>query len=186
MKATQVLRDEHEGILAMLAVVEAAANRLQNDKEIPSDLMTSAVGFFRNFADKCHHGKEEDELFPTLEQRGVPRQGGPIGVMLMEHDQGRAFIRGMGDAATKYAQGDKTATPALIQNALGYINLLRQHIAKENDILFAMADQILADADQTKLFDAFEQIEATRTGPGEHERYHAMIAEYQKIAASWA
>ncbi|MBM3129569.1 MAG: hemerythrin [Chloroflexi bacterium] len=186
MKATQVLRDEHEGILAMLAVVETAARRLQNGKEIPRDLMTNAVGFFRNFADKCHHGKEEDELFPAMEQRGVPREGGPIGMMLVEHDQGRAFVRGMSDAATKYAQGDPSAAPALVQNTLGYVNLLRQHIWKENNVLFQMADQVLADTDHEKLYAAFENIEATRTGPGEHERYHAMIAEYQKLAASWS
>ena len=185
MKATQVLRDEHEGILAMLAVVETAAKRLQSGKEIPSDMMTNAVGFFRNFADKCHHGKEEDELFPTLERFGVPKQGGPIGVMLAEHDQGRAFIRGISDAADKYARDDKTVAPALAQNTLDYVNLLRQHIAKENNILFPMADQVLADAEQDKLYEAFEHIEATRIGPGEHERYHAMIAESQKIAASW-
>ena len=134
MKATQVLRDEHEGILAMLAVVETAAKRLESGKEIPSDMMTNAVGFFRNFADKCHHGKEEDELFPTLERYGIPKQGGPIGVMLAEHDQGRAFVRSMGDAADKYARGDKTAAPALAQSTLGYVNLLRQHIAKENNV----------------------------------------------------
>ena len=185
MKATQVLRDEHEGILAMLAVVETAAKRLQSGKAIPSDLMTNAVGFFRNFADQCHHGKEEDALFPALERHGIPKQGGPIGVMLAEHDQGRAFIRTMSDAADKYARGDKTAAPALAQNMLGYVNLLRQHIAKENNVLFPMADQVLADAEQDKLYEAFEHIETTRTGPGEHERYHAMIAEYQKIAASW-
>jgi len=185
MKATQVLRDEHEDILAMLAVVEAAAKRLQSGKEIPSDLITNAVGFFRNFADRCHHGKEEDELFPALEQRGVPKQGGPIGVMLAEHNQGRAFIRGMGDAADKYAQGDKTTVSVLIQNTLGYVNLLRQHIWKKNNALFLMADQILSEADQDKLYDVFEQIEPTRTGPGEHKRYHAMIVEYQQVVASW-
>ena len=185
MKATQVLRDEHEGILAMLVVVEAAAKRLQSGKEIPSDLMTNAVGFFRNFADRCHHGKEEDELFPALEQRGVPKQGGPIGAMLAEHNQGRTFIRGMSDAADKYAQGDKTTVSMLIQNTLGHVNLLRQHIWKENNALFLMADQVLSESDQDKLYDAFEHIEETRTGPGEHERYHAMIAEYQQVVASW-
>jgi len=185
MKATQVLRDEHEGILAMLAVVESAAKRLQSGKEIPNDMMTNAVGFFRNFADRCHHGKEEDELFPALEQRGVPKKGGPISVMLAEHDQGRAFVRAMSDAADKYAKGDKAAVPALVQNMLGYVNLLRQHIWKENNALFLMADQVLSDADQDRLYAAFEHIEETRIGPGEHARYHAMIAEYQKIAAGW-
>ena len=185
MSATQVLRDEHEGILAMLAVVEAAAQRLQNGKEIPADLMTNAVTFFRNFADRCHHGKEEDELFPVLEQRGIPKEGGPIGTMLIEHDQGRAFVRAMGEAANRYAQGDASAVPALVQNTLGYVNLLRQHIWKENEILFPMADQVLSPTDQEQLSAAFERIETEHIGLGEHERYHALIAECQKIVAAW-
>jgi len=185
MQATQVLRDEHEGILAMLAVVEAAANRLKNGRDIPPDLMANAADFFRNFADKCHHHKEEGELFPALQAHGIPSEGGPIGMMLIEHDQGRAFVRGMSDAAGRYATGDATAAPRLIENALGYVGLLRQHIAKENQILFAMADQVLPDAEQSRLYDAFARIEAEEMGAGVHERYHALIGEYQKIAAGW-
>lgn len=186
MQATQVLRDEHEGILAMLAVVEAAAYRLRDGHSIPPTLFTDAVSFFRNFADACHHGKEELELFPKLVERGIPNEGGPVGVMLIEHDQGRAFVRGMAEAAELYAQGNATAVPNLVKNALGYVRLLRGHIDKENGALFVMADNVLSDADQSRLYEAFEEIERTRTGPGEHERYHAMIAQYQKMAAEWA
>ncbi len=185
MKATQVLINEHEGILAMLAVVEAAAYRLQDGKEVPADLFSNAVGFFRNFADKCHHGKEEAQLFPTIVERGIPNEGGPVGVMLVEHDQGRAFIRGMDEAARQYAAGDKSATPALVKNTLGYVRLLREHIEKENSVLFPMADQVLSEPDQDRLYEAFEQIEANEMGPGVHERYHAMIGEYQKLAQEW-
>ena len=186
MKATQVLRDEHEGILAMLAVVEAAAYRLRDGKNIPSDLFPNAVGFFRNFADKCHHGKEETRLFPALVEHGMPQEGGPVGVMLQEHDQGRAFIRGMSAAAEKYAQGDASVVPALVDNALGYVKLLREHIDKENGALFPMADNMLTESEQSELYDAFEQIEANEMGPGVHERYHAMIGEYQKLLAEWS
>ncbi|MGE5263646.1 MAG: hemerythrin domain-containing protein [Acidobacteriota bacterium] len=185
MKATQVLMDEHEGILAMLAVVEAAAYRLRDGKDVPADLFSNSVGFFRNFADKCHHGKEEAQLFPTLVERGIPNEGGPVGTMLIEHDQGRAFIRGMDEAAQRYEKGDKSAAPALIQNTLGYVRLLREHIDKENGVLFPMADQVLSDRDQDRLYEAFEVIEAEEMGPGVHERYHAMIGEYQKLAAGW-
>ena len=185
MKATQVLRDEHEGVLAMLGVVEAAAYRLRDGKSVPPDLMTNAIDFFRNFVDKCHHGKEEQQLFPALTAHGLPQEGGPVGVMLEEHAQGRAFIRGMSDAAQKYAQGDVAALNALVSNTVGYAKLLREHIDKENGVLFPMADNILSDAEQGKLYDAFEQIEANEIGPGVHERYHQMIGEYQKLAASW-
>lgn len=185
MQATQVLRDEHEGILAMLSVVEAAAYRLRDGNSVPPALFTDAVSFFRVFADGCHHGKEELELFPKLVERGIPNEGGPVGVMLIEHDQGRAFIRGMAEAADRYAQGDATAAPSLIKNALGYVKLLREHIEKENGALFVMADQVLSEEEQSSLYDAFEEIERTRTGPGEHERFHGMIAQYQKIAKEW-
>ncbi len=185
MKATQVLRGEHEGILAMLAVVEAAAYRLRDGKSVPPDLMVNAVDFFRNFADKCHHSKEEKELFPTLIEHGLPNEGGPVGVMLEEHDQGRAFIRGMSEAAAKYAKGDTSARDALVSNTLGYVKLLREHIEKENAMLFPMADSVFNDLEQGELYDAFERIEAEEMGAGVHERYHAMIGEYQKLAAEW-
>lgn len=185
MQSTQVLRDEHEGILAMLAVVEAAAWRIRDGKDVPPDLMVNAVDFFRNFADSCHHSKEEQELFPALAERGIPEEGGPIGMMLMEHDQGRAYLRNMKEAAERYARGDKTAAPALVENTFGYVRLLREHIEKENTVLFLMADQVLSNADDERLYEAFDSIEKNHIGPGVHERYHAMIGEYQKLTAGW-
>jgi hemerythrin-like domain-containing protein len=185
MQATQVLRDEHEGILAMLAIVEAAAYRVRDGKSVPANLFTDAAGFFRNFADKCHHNKEEAELFPALVEHGIPQDGGPVGVMLAEHDQGRELIRAFSAAAERYASGDQTAVPALVSNALAYVELLRAHIAKENNVLFMMADQVLSDQEQDKLYQAFDVIEKDHMGPGVHERYHAMIGEYQKIAQEW-
>lgn len=185
MKATVVLRDEHEGILAMLAVIEQAAYRLRDGKSVPPDLMTNAVGFLKNFADRCHHGKEEKQLFPAMEAYGIPNENGPIGMMLIEHVQGRAFIRNMSEPAERLAKGDASQVPALVENALGYVALLKQHIAKENEVLFVMADHALPDTEQTRLHQAFERIEAEEMGAGVHEHYHAMIDEYRQLAAGW-
>lgn len=185
MKATQVLRDEHEGIRAMLSVVESAAMRARDGKPVPASLFTEAADFFRNFADKCHHNKEEAQLFPKLVEHGIPNEGGPIGAMLIEHVQGRGFVRGISEGAERYAKGDAGAVPALVSNTLGYVRLLREHIEKENTVLFAMADEVLSDSEQGILYQAFDEIERAHIGPGVHERYHAMIGEYQKIAAEW-
>lgn len=185
MKATDVLRDEHNGILAMLAVVEAAAYRLRDGKNVPPEMMANAAEFFQNFADKCHHHKEEGELFPLLLQHGIPNDGGPIGVMLEEHEQGRALVRRMKDAGDKFAAGDVSARPALVSSALEYVKLLREHIDKENGVLFPMADNLLSEGEQVEMRGSFERIEADEMGPGVHERYHAMIGEYQKISAGW-
>lgn len=185
MSATDVLKDEHRGVERMLAIVEAAAKRLEAGKDVPSDLYLIAVDFFRGFTDGCHHAKEEDKLFPALEQHGVQRAGGPIGVMLTDHERGRAYVRAMAEAAARYSKGDPSAAAALIQNGRGYVELLRQHIAKEDGFLFPMADRVLSDAEQDKLSQEFELVERERTGPGEHERYHHMLDELERVAAKW-
>ncbi len=185
MSATDILRDEHRGVERMLAIVEAAGKRLEAGGDVPADLYLNAIDFFRGFTDGCHHAKEEEKLFPALERRGVPREGGPIGVMLAEHEQGRAYVRAMAEASGRYAKGDKSAVAALIENGRGYAGLLRQHIAKEDGILFPMADKVLSGAEQAQLLKEFETVERERTGPGEHERYHHVLDELEQVAAKW-
>jgi len=185
MSATDVLKDEHRGVERMLAIVEAATQRLQAGSDVPAELYLKAVDFFRGFTDGCHHAKEEEKLFPVMERRGVPRAGGPIGVMLAEHEQGRAYVRAMAEAASRYSKGDKTAVSALIENGRGYVGLLHQHIAKEDGILFPLADQVLSGAEQAQLAEEFEIIERERTGPGEHERYHHLLDELEQVVARW-
>jgi hemerythrin-like domain-containing protein len=185
MSATNVLKNEHRGVERMLAIVETATRRLEAGSDVPPDLFLSAVDFFRGFTDGCHHAKEEEKLFPALERHGVPRAGGPVGVMLMQHEQGRAYVRAMAEAAERYSKGDKSAVPALVENGRGYVDLLRQHIAKEDGILFPLADQALSSAEQAQLFEDFEAIERERTGPGEHERYHHVLDELEQVVAGW-
>jgi hemerythrin-like domain-containing protein len=185
MSATNVLKDEHRGVERMLNIVEAAVTRLDAGHDVPPNVFLDAVDFFRGFTDGCHHAKEEVKLFPAMEQRGVPNAGGPIGVMLAEHEQGRAFVRAMAEAASRYTRGDQSAVPVLIQNGRGYVALLRQHILKEDNILFMLADRVLSEADQRQLAEDFEIIERDKTGPGEHERYHRMLDQLEQVVVHW-
>ena len=185
MQATQDLMAEHRGIERMLAVADAAAARLARGDVVSPQTFLDMVDFLRNFADKCHHGKEEAQLFPAMERAGIPRQGGPIGIMLMEHDQGRAFVRQMAEAVERLANEDESATEPLVQAIGGYTTLLRSHIHKEDNVLFPMADAAIPAAEQPRLARAFEDIEATVMGPGVHERYHAMLDEMEVLAKSW-
>ena len=185
MKATEDLKSEHRGIERMLSIAEKAAGRLSTGKDVSPLVFLNVVDFFRSFADKCHHGKEERELFPAMEKAGIPRQGGPIGVMLLEHDQGRGFIRAMSEAADRFGKGEATAKGELVAAVGGYVQLLRSHIYKEDNILFPMADSVLPPAEQTRLLQAFENIEANVIGPGVHERYHRMLDDMEKQAAAW-
>ena len=109
-----------------------------------------------------------------MEQAGIPVEGGPIGMMLYEHEQGRAFTAGMRRAALQLQGGDASAASAVTENALGYAQLLRQHIQKEETILFAMADQFVPPSQQDQVLDGFEHVEHEETGAGVHEKYLAL------------
>ena len=175
MTATSILRDEHKAILKMLDTTEEVSKRLKQGVAVSPEIPSGLLEFFRTFADRCHHGKEEECLFPLLQQRGLPREGGPIGVMLHEHGQGRELIRVMGETACQFAGGQKEAGLRWADAALAYTELLRNHIAKENDVLFMMADRFLSEADQSQMVSAFEKIEIDKLGAGTHERLHALM-----------
>ncbi|MDD5628053.1 MAG: hemerythrin domain-containing protein [Elusimicrobia bacterium] len=175
MKATEQLMAEHEGILLMLRVLDKLSGQIESGRKVDSKELEKILEFLRVFADKCHHGKEEDVLFPAMEKAGMPRDGGPIAVMLAEHNQGRAFIRGLAEAIGEYGQGDAKAGAGVVENGRGYIALLTQHINKENNILFPMADRLLGEKKQDELAEEFERIEVERIGLGKHEEFHGLL-----------
>jgi hemerythrin-like domain-containing protein len=147
---TQVLRDEHRLILRVLGLLESAAARLSAGGALPAGWWEQTIGWLREFADHNHHAKEERYLFPALAKAGVPVQGGPVGVMLAEHEQGRALMRAMDT-------GDlRSRTDA----ARRYIELLREHIDKENGVLFPLTDAVLDEPIRRALGREFETVEA--------------------------
>lgn len=159
---TDVLREEHEVILRALAVLERFGRAIEQGKSVNPESLRWLADFFQSFADRCHHGKEEQQLFPVLEQFGVPREGGPIGVLLAEHEEGRALVRAI-------AQADPQTAPKAIRR---YVVLLGDHIAKENEVLFPISDQILPQEKQWELLDKFEKVEQEVAGPEVHRMFH--------------
>lgn len=180
MKATDDLMTEHRAIERMLAIMAVASERLREGRPVRPQLLRDVVDFVRNFADKCHHGKEEENLFPRMEAAGIPRDGGPVGVMLFEHEEGREYIAAIADEIDAYERGDARAAPRIAENAGGYVDLLREHIAKEEQVLFPMADRVLSPDDQRELVERFERIETEVMGPGVHERYHELLDEFER------
>ncbi|MBM4169331.1 MAG: hemerythrin [Ignavibacteria bacterium] len=161
MKPTDILKQEHRNIERMLDVLERSVTRAQSGEEVQPQVFRDAIRFIQLYADRCHHGKEEDLLFSAMEQRGFPREAGPIAVMLFEHDQGRAHIRSMGEAVERYAQGDRGAIGDIHNHALGFVGLLRQHIQKEDHVLFPMAEHHLDRSDLERLEKEFAEVESS-------------------------
>jgi len=156
MTATTALRSEHNHILAMIACLRAACAAAEKSGGFDAETFKSGVDFIRNYADAWHHAKEEDLLFPALEEEGMPREGGPIAVMLHEHVLGRTYVRQMAEHLDAAASGNEEARQHVLRFALAYANLLTQHIQKENNILFNMADQILMPEVQARLEQKYE------------------------------
>ncbi|MCL5025703.1 MAG: hemerythrin domain-containing protein [Chloroflexi bacterium] len=178
---TEILMLKSRVIEKAIEVLRETVRILESGKEIPPALLEQSVDFIRNFADACHHAKEENILFTTMEARGLPRQGGPTGVMLIEHEQGRGFVRGLAEAVSRYKAGDAAAKQAIIRNATGYADLLTQHIKKEDTILYPLADRMLGPAERREMLKRFEDVEAER--PGDHEKYHSLVHELEAQVA---
>jgi len=156
--ATEMLRAEHRLILEVASVLERVLEIGGGDH----DTLGDCVAFFRLFADACHHGKEEDLLFPALQDEGMPGDAGPIAVMLHEHRLGREFIRRMSDALPRSGSGDSAAAVEVADAGRGYIELIRGHIAKEDGILFEMADGMVIGPACRDLCSAYDEVCARR------------------------
>ena len=176
MKPIQNLIMEHEAVKLTLKILDKICSNIELTGRIPnSEHLDQLIEFFSVFVDKCHHGKEEELLFPALEAVGVQRDGGPIGVMLAEHQQGREYVQKMNEAFSQYNEGDHAAATKLAKNARAYIALLSQHIDKENNVLFPIGDNRLSEKKKAELWEGFETIEKQKIGDGKHEEFHKML-----------
>ena len=151
-KPTMILSDEHKNILKVIASVLKKCDEIEAGKEIDKEFFIKAVDFIKNYADKFHHSKEEDILFLELNKEGVLDHCNPIEQMLHEHGLGREFVKGLSESVKK---GDKKE---LIKNARGYCELLQEHIFKEDNILYPMADTSLSEETQKIIFEKFAKI----------------------------
>jgi len=157
---TENLENDHVYVLRLTDVMEKMVVGLATDL---SD-MELVVKLIQQYADGFHHAKEENLLFPLLVKKGFSEHEGPVGVMLQEHAEGRNFVKAMVSDMDRYRTGDDTVLPDIYRSMQGYIDLLRAHIGKENNVLFRMADKVLSAAEQEELLKKFTEMEATEYG----------------------
>ena len=143
MSPTESLRKDHALIEKMINALQTISSLLSNGKQIPESILNQAIDFSINFTNTCHHGKEEESLFPTLENKGMPREGGPIARMLYEHQITKNLAESIIKSTKNYVSyGDYKELVKDIDNYVQHVSL---HLSKENQRLFAMADIILKD-----------------------------------------
>ena len=177
MDAIETLTGEHRiierGADALAAFADEARRRTTDDREELGRFVT----FIREFADACHHGKEEDILFKAMVEAGFPSQGGPIAVMLAEHDEGRGLVKQLAELAAAPGPWSPEDRQRLADAAHGYADLLRQHIYKEDTVLYPMAEAHLPPQVIEQVDEACRRHEEEIMGAGEHERLHRLAEE---------
>lgn len=142
------LMQDHRLIERVLDAIEATA------APRPLRFYENVVEFITHYADEYHHDKEEGQLFPALIDHGMPSNGGPLGCMLHEHDDARMHTRQIREAVT---EGNPEAAA---RAASDYAALLREHIAKEDGVLYRMALEILPSPSFDRMAQEFEAIES--------------------------
>jgi hemerythrin-like domain-containing protein len=176
MKATETLMREHEVILSLLDTIESVMASVRAGAGVNGADLDEIVACIVNFADRCHHAKEEGLLFPAMARSGFPANQGPIAVMLQEHERGREHVQAVRAALERLAGGDVGALSELMEGLASYVALLRNHIAKENNVLFVMADQRVGGEERNALNEAFDRAEQDEQERKTQETYRAMVA----------
>ena len=181
MKAdiTAELVNEHKLVLRMIALLERNAGLTAAGGFSNWQFYLDGVDFIRNYADRFHHAKEEDVLFAALVRNGMPRDNSPVAAMLMEHDQGREFVRGMETAVQEMLAGAAGRENSIAENALAYASLLREHIAKEDDILYPLAERVIPEVIREEILDGYRQA-GTKSDADFSERYRKLVETYEQ------
>lgn len=174
-KATRNLENDHVHILRLIAVMVEIARLPEADTAHLEEI----VQLIQKFADGLHHAKEENLLFPLMAEKGFSMQQGPVGVMLTEHEEGRKFVRGIAENIGQLKNGIPGALSRVYTNMNGYAELLTNHIGKEDNILFRMADNILSAEENHSLLEVFAEIDA---GDGSNTSSQEFINRIQIIA----
>lgn len=162
MNPIQKLMAEHQIILKGIAILDGKLKEIESGEVVDTDFLKKAIDFIRNYADKYHHAKEENILFAKMEKAGFPKDTGPVAVMLYEHDEGRNFISGLEIAISRFEDGNEPARGEIIASGTAYTSLLRNHIQKEDNILYPMAMNLLGDGVIGQMQAAFDDVEASQ------------------------
>ena len=175
---------EHEMIERAMAVLRSNLEKIDEAIKTPLQ-MQRAIDFLLEFGDKVHNTKEEKFLFPLMEKKGLPVQGGPIGVMLMEHDAERKLLQRMMAELPNLAEATTVARQKFAAEGFEYLTIRAEHIWKENDVLYAMGRKVFSDEDNIYLLNEFKTLDRQTYGETARAHYAQMLAEVEKYGPLW-
>ena len=177
----EVLEQEHRFIAQVASAAGRLADELAIDLPVEVETLQNIVEFMQLYADKSHHGKEEDRLFPLLEKRGVPMRGCPVEALTREHTMGGVLVKGLAEAVEAIQKADPSAKENLVKNLRDIAELYPNHIWKEDYLLFPMPNKVLSVEDRQNLSLGFEKVEES-IGRAVHEQFERLGEHLAQVA----
>lgn len=177
MDAIGQLRDEHRGVKLMLDVMERVAGKLASGERVDPEHLDQVLEFLQVFVGRCHHAKEEEILFPELNEKAE------IEGLLKDHHLGHSFIENLALEIAQYKINNQSAPTEIAKTGLSYVELMRGHIERE-ELLFNVAEEEIGPEKDKEIFEEFEGIEKERIGLGKHEEFHMILEELKRVYLS--
>jgi hemerythrin-like domain-containing protein len=176
MSAIEILVDEHSLISRMMSVLSTLQNGLERNghTDINVKILNDVVDFFRVFVDENHHAKEEIALFPVLEQHGVSIKGCTIQSLKSQHQEGREFMKTLADALREYDGDNSMARTKVSYTLRDTVDLYKDHIWRENILLFPESEKVLQKSELSDVTKAFAVIEK-KFGTGFRVKYEELV-----------
>ncbi|MFB1006344.1 MAG: hemerythrin domain-containing protein [Nitrosopumilus sp.] len=173
--STESLRRDHELIEKVIKAMQSTIELLNDKKQIPESILLPVIDFSKNFTDVCHHTKEEKSLFPALEEAGMPTTMGPIAMMLLDHQRSREIGNEMEKSAKEYLSSGNSEK--LIADMQLYVDHITEHLWKENNKLFMMAEVRLQNVSK-KVNEELDTIEKSQLNDlGKSRQHYEELAE---------
>lgn len=172
MDVTKKLMEEHQLILGYIGILQNFAQQWLASESEDQGYFTkleAIIGFIQNYADSYHHAKEEDILFRHMEEPGVLSHCNPLPVMLSDHEIGRSHVRAMLHAIAVKDRG------TAINHVLAWAEHLSNHIYKEDNVLYVMAEEGLSQEAKVKIKAAYDEVEKSHGGPELDLKYQNLL-----------
>lgn len=184
MRATELLLEDHQDIERFLAILAGAMAKLRDGEDVNSEALQRIAEFMYEFADRYHHVREEQHLFPVLEGYPLLTMAGRLDCMPGEHEIGRELTKSLREASARYAGGDRSARDEILDSAGKYLQLLGHHMGIEEGILFELADRVVSDEDDAAITAGLEKAAAAHRASGESARLRAILDDLKDYAVS--
>jgi hemerythrin-like domain-containing protein len=171
------LKTEHALIGKVLDAFDRWAEALLLEGKEDRLTLKRFLSFLTDFVDGAHHIKEEKVLFAVMKKHGFSGEEGPIAVMCHEHEEARALMRDLAKLATQSEAWDKENCRDINNLATTYVTLHRNHIEKEDYILYPLAERRLPAQAWKEIAEAFADIDEENECSGMYDENVILAAQ---------